>query len=352
MNPFTFDIRKILIAIFIAALPLLSINMQRGPGEDPWYVKPISTAVSFLNSTYSGFTSEVRGTTSMYLKLMGIKRQNQDLQKENAELRAKLAALTELKIKYDHLSQQLDFKQKTNMELLAAKVIGRDLSPDHYSIRINRGAEHGLKRLQGVITVEGVVGYVFKIDRTSSQVLVLTDRSAAIDAIVQRTRARGLVSGKSATACRLRYLERADDITAGDMVVTSGLQGYFPKGFPIGRITSVHKTGYGISQEAEITPVVAPANLEEVFVILDSGEEDFSERLDGDDDFGPPLLSKQNPEPAPDGGSEGKPEAAKDAPKPETPHKPETRGAGETNARGPRQVSLAARGAGRPRGPR
>lgn len=297
MNPFTFDIRKILIVAFIAALPLLSINMQRSPGEDPWYMKPISATVSLIDSTYSGFTSGVRGTTSMYLKLMGVKRQNQELQKENAELRAKLAALTELKIKYDHLAQQLDFKTKTSMELLDAKVIGRDLSLDHYSIRINRGSDHGLKRLQGVITVEGVVGYVFKIDRISSQVLVLTDRSASIDAIVQRTRARGLVSGKNASSCRLRYLERADDIAAGDMVVTSGLQGHFPKGFPIGRINSVTKTGYGISQEAEITPVVSPANLEEVFVILDSGEEDFTERLSNEESFGPPLLSKQNPEP-------------------------------------------------------
>lgn len=298
MNFFTFDIRKVLIVIVIAALPLLSINMQRSPGEDPWYVKPISATGNLLQNIYSGFTSGVRSTTSMYLKLIGIKRHNQELQKENAELRAKLAALTELKIKYDHLARQLDFKQKTNMELLAAKVIGRDLSPDHYSIRINRGSKHGLKRLQGVITVEGVVGYVFKVDYNSSQVLVLTDRLASFDAIVQRTRARGLVSGKNLSSCRLRYLERADDVAAGDTIVTSGLHAYFPKGFPIGRITAVKKTGYGISQEAEVQPIVVPANVEEVFVILDSGEEDFSEKLDSGEDFGPPLLSKQNPEPA------------------------------------------------------
>lgn len=349
MNPFTFDIRKVLIVLFIAALPLLSINMQRSPGEDPWYVKPISATVSLLDSTYSNFTSGVRGTTSMYLKLMGIKRQNQDLQKENAELRAKLAALTELKIKYDHLAQQLDFKLNSSMELLAAKVIGRDLSPDHYSIRINRGSEHGLKRLQGVITVEGVVGYVFKIDRVSSQVLVLTDRSASIDAIVQRTRARGLISGKSATNARLRYLERADDIAAGDIVVTSGLQGYFPKGFPVGHITSVQKTGYGISQEAEIIPVVAPANLEEVFVILDSGEEDFTEKLLGEEDFGPPLLSKQNPEPTsinPPSSAPSPPQTAvkpdsggDEKPKTEAPNKPESR-VREPELRSSSQASL------------
>ena len=296
MNFFAFDIRKALIVLVVIALPLLSINMKRNPGEDPWYKQPFSIAVSIIQGGYSSFTSGVRGTTSMYMKLIGIKKENLSLTKENAELRAKLGALTELKLENERLSKLLDFKRATSMELLAAKVIARDLSPDHTSIRINRGTRHGLKKLQGVITVEGVVGYVLKADFDSSIVLVLTDRSAAIDAIVQRTRAQGLVSGKNLSNCRLRYLERADDVAAGDMIVTSGLQGYFPKGFPIGKLTSVRKTDFGISQEAELTPVVNPANLEEVFVVLNSGQEDFNDRF-GSADFGPPLLSKANPEP-------------------------------------------------------
>lgn len=296
MNFFAFDLRKALIVLIVIALPLLSINMKRSPGEDPWYRKPFTAMVSVLQGGYSSFTSGVRGTTSMYLKLIGIKKQNIALQKENEEMRAQLGAMTELSLENERLNKLLDFKQNTAMKLLAAKVIARDLSPDHYSIRINRGTRHGLKKLQGVITVNGVVGYVLRAEADSSQVLVLTDRSAAIDAIVQRTRARGLVSGKNISTCRLRYLERADDVAPGDMIVTSGIQGYFPKGFPIGKLTSVRKTDYGISQEAEIDPVVNPANLEEVFIVLDSGQEDFSDKFNGDkEDFGPPLLSKENP---------------------------------------------------------
>lgn len=296
MNFFAFDLRKALIVLVVIALPLLSINMKRNPGEDPWYKQPFGVAVSVIQSGYSSFTSGVRGTTSMYMNLIGIKKENLGLTKENAELRAKLGALTELKLENERLSKLLDFKRSTNMELLASKIIARDLSPDHASIRINRGTRHGLKKLQGVITVEGVVGYVLKADAEASTVLVLTDRSSAIDAIVQRTRAQGLVSGKNLSSCRLRYLERADDVTSGDMIVTSGLQGYFPKGFPIGKLTSVRKTDFGISQEAELSPIVNPANLEEVFVVLNSGQEDFNDRFGGGD-FGPPLLSKMNAEP-------------------------------------------------------
>jgi rod shape-determining protein MreC len=297
LNFFAFDIRKALIVLVVIALPLLSINMKRNPGEDPWYKQPFSYTVSVVQGGYSSFTSGVRGTTSMYLKLMGIKKENLTLSKENAELRASLGALTELKLENERLSKLLDFKRSTSMKLLAAKVIARDLSPDHVSIRINRGTRQGLRKLQGVITVEGVVGYVLKADEDSSVILVLTDRSAAIDAIVQRTRAQGLISGKNLSTCRVRYLERADDVAAGDLIVTSGLQGYFPKGFPIGKLSFVKKTDFGISQEAELTPIVNPSNLEEVFVVLDSGQEDFTDRFGGGD-FGPPLLSKMNAEPS------------------------------------------------------
>ncbi len=296
MNFFAFDMRKALIVLLVIALPLLSVNMKRNPGEDPWYKKPFSASVSMIQAGYSSFTGGVRGTTSMYLKLIGTKRENLSLKHENEELRAKLGGLSELKLENERLNKLLDFRHSTNMELLAAKVIARDLSLDHTSIRINRGTRHGLKKLQGVITVEGVVGYVLKAESDSSLVIVLNDRSSAIDAIVQRTRARGLVSGKNLSTCRLRYLERADDVAPGDMIVTSGLEGYFPKGFPIGKLTSVRKTDFGISQEAEIQPVVNATNLEEVFVVLNSGQEDFSDRFGGSD-FGPPLLSKMNPEP-------------------------------------------------------
>lgn len=295
MNFFALDIRKLLIVIAVVALPLLSINMKRNPGEDPWYERPFTWVISASQGAASGFTSGVRGTTSMYLNLIGVKHENQKLSHENEELRAQLGALTELKLENERLNQLLAFKQTTKMQLLAARVIARDLSPDHVSIRINRGYRNGLRKLMGVITVQGVVGYVYATEMDSAQVLVINDRSAAVDGMVQRTRARGLISGKDSSTIRMRYLERADDVAVGDAIVTSGLKGFFPKGFPIGTVTSVRKTDFGISQEATVEPVVRPSNLEEIFVVLDSGGEDYTEKLQNG--FGPPLLSKLNATP-------------------------------------------------------
>lgn len=286
-----------MIVAAVIALPILSINMKRNPGEDPWYRRPFTWMVALSQGGYSSFTSGVRGTTSMYLNLIGIKTENQKLLRENEELRAQLGALAELKLENERLNKLLQFKLTTKMELLAAKVVARDLSPDHESIRINRGYRHGLRKLMGIITVQGVVGYVISTEMDSAQVLALTDRTGAIDALVQRTRARGLLTGKDSSTVRLRYLERADDVAVGDAVVTSGLGGFFPKGFPVGKVISVRKTDFGISQEAMVEPVVSPSNLEEVFVVINSGGEDFGERLTTG--FGAPLLAKMNTVPPP-----------------------------------------------------
>ena len=276
MNFFSFDFRKaIIILIFVVAFPLISVNLQRGPGEPPWYQRPFAFLAGSLQDGYSGFTSGVRGTVSEYLKLIGIKREIQKLEQENQELRAQIGAMNENKLENERLSQLINFKSRTSMKLMAAKVIGRDLSADRYSLRINRGSRDGLKHLQAVITVDGVVGYVFRPEANTAQILGLTDRLAAVDAIVTRTRARGIIQGRDRTSCRLKYLERADDVAIGDIVATSGIGGLFPKGFPIGKIIGISKTEMGISQEAQVMPIVNAGSVEEVFVVVDSGNQDF-----------------------------------------------------------------------------
>lgn len=163
------------------------------------------------------------------------------------------------------------------MDLLGAKVIGRDLIADHHSVTINRGTSHGIKTNMAAITTGGVVGYVFRTEVYTSQILLLVDRYAIIDAIVQRSRARGIVEGRGPDACRLRYLNRSDDVQVGDLVVTSGLYNIFPKGFPIGIVTSVAKSRYGMTQEVELKPAINPSILEEIFIVTNAMNEDFSE---------------------------------------------------------------------------
>ncbi len=277
MNIFSFDLRKIILFFGIVGLPLLVANLQLDNKEEvPWYARPFNFIAGGVQNVFSSFSSGIRGTTAMYLNLIQVKTVNRTLLAENSELRAQLGAMIELKLENERLANLLAFKKNTSMRLLAAKVIGRDLIADHHSITINRGSSHGLKKNMAAITTGGVVGYVFRTDIYTSQILLLIDRYGIIDAIVQRSRARGIVEGRGPDSCRLRYLNRSDDVQVGDLVVTSGLYNIFPKGFPIGVVTSVAKSRYGMTQDVDIKPTINPSVLEEVFIVVNAMNEDFS----------------------------------------------------------------------------
>lgn len=277
MNFFNFDVKK--VALFMTALliPFLLFKMETKNNEAPFVLKPFSFAAGLVQNAYDSFSSGVRGTTSLYLNLVGISRKNTELTNTNAELRAKLGEMTELQLENERLRKLLEFKQKNDMKLKAARVIAHDLIPEHKTLTINKGTSHGIQKGMAAITVGGVVGNILKADMYTSQIILITDRLAAVDSLVQRSRARGLVEGKDSETCYLNYLKRDDDARIGDLVVTSGLDNVFPKGFPIGTITDVEKSKYGVTQKVELSPIVNANNLEEVFVILDAKFKDFEE---------------------------------------------------------------------------
>lgn len=276
MGYFTFDLRKVFLVIAVVVVPLMAINMQRKSEEELWFTKPFSFVGGVIQGAFSSFSSGVRGTTGMYLDLINIKTENRELKVEIAELRAQLGAMRELKVENERLSKLLGFRQSSNMDLLAAKVVGKDLLIDHQTLTVNRGTHHGVKKNMAALTVGGVVGYVFRADLYTAQILLITDRYAAIDALVQRSRARGIVEGSSRDSTTLKYVKRGDDVQVGDLVVTSGMYNVFPKGFPIGIVKQVNKSQYGMTQELDLTPAVDPLNLEELFIVLNANQADFS----------------------------------------------------------------------------
>lgn len=268
---FQFDFKKFLIFVFIFALPLISIQFQRGPGETPWYLIPVELASSQVSKTYFTFSTGVRETTGTYLNLMNIKRTSSELNKENSLLKAQLLQFEELKIENQRLAQLLEFKSKQPSVLLAARVIAQDLfGSTHRTFTIDRGSHHGVLRGQAVISSIGAVGTVLSVQPESSQILAVTDRYSVIDALVARTRARGIVEGRTETKAQLKYLHRMDDVQAGDLIVTSGLDQIFPQGFPIAIVVSVDKKAYDITQKVEVETVAPLSRLEEVFVVLES----------------------------------------------------------------------------------
>ncbi len=261
---------KKVAAIVIFMIPLLLLNMKHNFPNDAWYTRPLTFATGLIQSGYSSFSNAVRNVASHYLWLLKIKEENRQLIQDNDLLKAKLTELEELRIENNQLSDLLKFKRSSPMELLSAKIIGHDPIVEHSTLVINRGTHHGVKAGMAVISVEGAVGYIFRPELMTSQILLLTDRYSVIDSVVQRSRARGVVEGKSQKECRLRYLERGDDVKVGDLVVTSGLDNIFPRGFPVATVTKVESDPLGTSQRVDLLPVANTNELEDLFIILNS----------------------------------------------------------------------------------
>lgn len=298
MNFFNFDLRKIILLAFLAALPVLSVNLQRDSQDGPWIFRPFYITSAFTQSMYGHFSTGVRNTTDLYLNLIDIKKNNRELLEELNALKAQLGDLAELRLENERLNELLDFKRKTKMDLIAAKITGRDLFPDSDTLTINRGLDHGVTKGMAVITPAGAVGYIVQAENDTSQVLLLTHRYAVIDAIVQSSRARGIVHGYTSELCELRYLNRNDQVDKGDLIVTSGLDNIFPKGLPVGIVTDVQKDDFKFEQEVFLSPVVAASKLEEVFVVLNANRVDLSPPPETTDDAAPgaeaPKPAKSN----------------------------------------------------------
>ncbi len=221
---------------------------------------PIQAAISW---TLEASVSAVQN----YLYLLNTRKENRELLETNRKLLTTIASLRESQEENARLRKLLQFQEKHHLETSVARVIARDISPEFRSIRINRGESHGIQKDMAVMTSEGIVGRVFRTTPDTADVVTLLDLQSAVDAIVERSRARGIVEGLTEEICALKYALRTDDIEPGDLLVTGGLGGIFPKGIPIGTVSKVNRRAFGISQEVEVRPSVDFSKLEEVIIV-------------------------------------------------------------------------------------
>ncbi len=218
--------------------------------------------------TYS--TDALGNLIDSYVFLVDLKRENVALRRKMTELREENSLLRERAIASGRLQNLLRFSKKIPGPILPAQIIGIDPSSWFRTILIDKGTKHGVERGMAVVSPEGIVGHVLQTSLHSAKVLLITDFNSSVDAIVQRSRAKGLVEGNGENRCRLKYAPRAEDIQPGDRVVTSGLGGRYPKGLMVGKIRKIEKKSYGLFQQAEIILSANFSKLEEVFVITET----------------------------------------------------------------------------------
>ena len=195
--------------------------------------------------------------------------ENTTLRQENSELRNQVILLQEAQIENENLRKELQFKSSVpSYQLLSAEVIGRDPSELFQYLIIDRGADDGVRVGLPVITADGLVGRISEVNPGSSRVMLITDSSSSVSALVQRSRATGMAQGYPGRGLIMQYIPQSDSVEVGDIVLTSGLGSGFPKRLVVGQVAEVIKQDVAMFQEARIIPAVSLASLESVMVML------------------------------------------------------------------------------------
>ncbi len=205
--------------------------------------------------------------------------------KENAELKRSLNMgqiadnqCQEIEQSNIRLRNLLNFQNKVPEQLTSAEVIGKDPSPWFKAIIIDKGKVDGMEKGMPVVVPEGIAGQITDVSSHYSKVMLLIDRNSSIDALVQRTRARGIIKGSSTERCFFKYVLRKEDVKVGDKIVASGLDGVYPKGLKIGEVTSVIRRNAGIFQDVMVMPYINYEKIEEVLVITNPPKYKFVSR--------------------------------------------------------------------------
>ncbi|BBA70576.1 rod shape-determining protein MreC [Geobacter sulfurreducens] len=251
----------------LAALTFYSLNLRQKEQANLFerVIIDLFAPVYNLGSRVSTFMGSVWGD---YIDLVDVRRENKELRESVKILNGRIMEHREAIHENGRLRQLLGLKGTVGLPSVAAQVIGEDNSPWFKTLVINRGAVDGLAEGMPVVAASGVVGQLVKVAAGSSRVLLLTDHASGIAAVVQRSRARGVVKGQGGGLCSLEFSLREEDVKVGDVVISSGMGGIFPKGLVIGEVTMVKKGEYGIFQNINIRPAVNIARLEEVLVLI------------------------------------------------------------------------------------
>jgi rod shape-determining protein MreC len=220
-----------------------------------------------LVNTVGKMSSFADDLVNEYVFLRQLRSENESLREQLASVEQKLIDYQEAYLENQRLRRLLDFKSTIQAETIPARVVLHDLTGWFQTLMVDKGFRDQIAPDMAVVNDEGVVGRVLDVSDRYARILLLTDPGSSIDAIIQRNRVRGIVSGKDANTCLLKYVRGNLDVQVGDLITTSGKDGVFPKGLRLGTVTAVYKDPLDLFQRIEVKPLVRLSALEELLII-------------------------------------------------------------------------------------
>lgn len=265
-----------LIGALLILLTIVSMVIDRPSAGDesielPWWQAAVLEIAAPVERVISAPIDGTKRFFEEYVDLLGVRADNRRLQRRIAEIESENLQFREALVSSGHLARVASMRDEIEIPMLPAEVVGLDVAPWFRSVLVDRGTQHGVESGFPVITHEGVVGVVTATSSHAAKTMLLLDRQSSVDALVQRSRARGVLRGVGRAHLEFEFVVRSADVVVGDEVVTSGLGGIYPKGLRLGRVAEVLDAGGRLTRIAVIDPAVDLGQLEQVFVLLRRG---------------------------------------------------------------------------------
>lgn len=265
------DIRRrtgyLFLAVMLGHVILISAQVQDRGGAR------LLSAVTFgmvsrIQLATAGGVDKVRGVWLNYAWLRGARAENETLRRQVVELGAQLEEQRARAAQVTLLEEALNLRRSVLLESITARVIAGDPTPGFPAVTIDKGSADGLRANMAVIAPRGIVGRIYgRLEEHAAQVQLIVGRSAGAAAYLERSGAGGnVVGGAENPQLRMDDVSNLVDVQVGDLVLTSGLDGIFPRGFTIGRVERAER-GSGTYREIAVRPTVDFSNLQYVLVV-------------------------------------------------------------------------------------
>lgn len=259
------------LAFSCAFFLLISLSLATVNIRSPYRIDPMGVVfLGIMQPLQVGVTTLSKGTEKVwrqYKELLLVHQANETLKVKMLALEQTQDKVTELQLANQRLELLLGLRAQSPLRQVAARVIGRNPSAWSHTAVIDKGSKDGITKGMAVLTPAGVVGQVVSVSANASHLLLISAANSGVDALVQRTRVPGILSGSVSGKCLLKYVQRGSDVSIGDAVITSGLDGVFPKGQQLGRVIRTRPREDGMFQDVEVMLSAELAKIEEVLVV-------------------------------------------------------------------------------------
>jgi rod shape-determining protein MreC len=329
--------RNLIVLVGVLFLQVLGLAVQVRRNTDTESSRLIRvwavTAVTPLEKALVWVQTSTGSLWHNYFYLRGVRAENRELKQQIEQMRIEQASMSQDADQARRLQALLAFKEQFISQTKAAQVIGSSGSEQSRALYIDKGEDTGIKPDMAVITADGVVGKVLHVYSSTSLVLLISDQSSGVGAILEKSRLQGILRGTPSGEVGLEKVMSDEQVPVGEMVLTSGGDRIFPKGLALGRVTKV-APGADLFLNIRVKPAANLSKLEEVLVVTKIDERqatpDQAGPMRAADILAERLPSVPPPKPAPTtpgeklptgtsnspGGTEAKPATPK--PKPAT----------------------------------